>query len=114
MSSDTHLNREVLTTLQEVMEDQFQVLIDTFLADSEERIRLLQRALAAQDSDTVWRQAHSFKGSCNNLGAERLAELCQGMEARGRAGDLDGLEQVLISVQEEFAKLKATLNSFVG
>ncbi len=114
MSSDTHLNREVLTTLQDVMDDQFPVLINTFLSDSEERIRLLQRALAAQDSDTVWRQAHSFKGSCNNLGAERLAELCQGMEDRGRADELDGLEQALVSVQEEFAKLKVTLNSFAG
>ncbi|ROQ19949.1 MULTISPECIES: Hpt domain-containing protein [Marinimicrobium] len=114
MSSETHLNREVLTTLQEVMDDQFPVLINTFLTDSEERIRQLQRALAAQDSDTVWRQAHSFKGSCNNLGAERLADLCQEMESRGRASDIDGLEQQLVSVQEEFAKLKVTLNSFAG
>lgn len=114
MSSDTHLNREVLTTLQDVMDDQFPVLISTFLTDSDDRIRLLQRALAAQDKDTVWRQAHSFKGSCNNLGAERLAELCHHMEVRGRAGELDGLEQVLVSVQEEFVKLKVTLNSFAG
>lgn len=114
MSSDAHLNREVLTTLQEVMDDQFPVLINTFLSDSEERIRLLQRALAARDNDTVWRQAHSFKGSCNNLGAERLAELCQSMEDRGRSAELDGLEQELVSIQEEFAKLKVTLNSFAG
>lgn len=114
MSPDNHLNREVLCTLQEVMEDQFPVLINTFLTDSEERVRHLQKALAARDSDTVRRQAHSFKGSCNNIGAERLASLCQGMEDAGRAGELDGLEQQLVEIQQEFSKLKITLKSFAG
>ncbi|WP_347330246.1 Hpt domain-containing protein [Marinimicrobium locisalis] len=114
MSSNNHLNREVLTTLQEVMDDQFPVLINTFLTDSEERIRHIQKALAARDSDTVRRQAHSFKGSCNNIGAECLASLCEKMEAAGRAGELEGVEQQLVEIQQEFSKLKGTLKSFAG
>lgn len=114
MSSESHLNREVLTTLQDVLDDQFPVLISTFLSDSDERIRLLHRALASRDCDTVWRQAHSFKGSCNNIGAERLAQLCQGMESAGRSEQLDGQEQTLVAIQEEFAKLKISLKSFAG
>lgn len=108
----SHLDREILQTLQEVMEDQFPELINTFLKDSDERIRSLQKALATRDSEAVRRQAHSFKGSCNNLGAVRLANLCQLMENRGREGELDGLEHQLVDIQQEFCQLKSILNTF--
>jgi len=112
MSSQTHLDREVLQTLREVMEDQFPVLINTFIADSDERIRSLQKALATQDSEAVRRQSHSFKGSCHNIGAQCLGDLCQTMEDRGRAGELEGLERHLVDIQQEFSQLKGILNSF--
>lgn len=112
MSSDTHLDREVLQTLQEVMEDQFPTLINTFITDSDERIRSLQKALATRDGEAVRRQSHSFKGSCHNIGAKCLAQLCQEMEDRGREGDLDGLERQLVDIQQEFHQLKTILNSF--
>lgn len=110
-ASAAHLDREILQTLQEVMEGQFPELINTFVNDSEERIRNLQKALATRDQETVRRQAHSFKGSCNNLGAVRLAELCQVMEDGGREGKLDGLEHELVNIQQEFSQLKSILNT---
>lgn len=112
MSTDIHLDREILQTLQEVMEDQFPTLIATFITDSEERIRSLQKALATQDGEAVRRQSHSFKGSCHNIGALRLGDLCQEMEDRGRANDLEGLECLLVDIQQEFSQLKGVLNSF--
>lgn len=112
MSSETHLDREVLQTLQEVMDDQFPVLISTFITDSDSRIRSLQKALATQDGEAVRRQSHSFKGSCHNIGAQRLGDLCQIMEDRGREGDLQGLEHHLVDIQQEFSQLKGILNSF--
>ncbi|MGD8176768.1 Hpt domain-containing protein [Marinimicrobium sp. ARAG 43.8] len=114
MSSDNRLNRDILETLQDVMEDQFPVLIETFLSDSEDRIRQLQRAIASGEADMVRRQAHSFKGSCHNIGAERLGNLCAGMEQRGRDGELDGLEQLLVEIQNEFSRLKPMLKRFSG
>ena len=42
--SDNHLDRDVLNTLQDIMEDEYPVLLDTFVTDSEERLRLLQDA----------------------------------------------------------------------
>lgn len=40
--SNTHLDSAVLATLQDVMESEYPALLDTFLADSEERVRLLR------------------------------------------------------------------------
>ncbi|MDQ2078090.1 Hpt domain-containing protein [Marinimicrobium sp. ABcell2] len=114
MNSENHLDREVLQTLQEIMGDEFPVLITTFINDSDERIRSLQKALATQNSDALQRSAHSFKGSCHNLGAKYLATLCEHMEHRGREGELEGLECHLVDIQQEFSQIKSILRSFTG
>jgi HPt (histidine-containing phosphotransfer) domain-containing protein len=113
MNSVSHLDREVLDTLQDVLEDDFPVLIDTFIKDSSERITCLQRALATADSDGVRRAAHSFKGSCSNLGVLRLAEMCQEVEDKGRLGELAGLECQLVDIQQEFSQVKVLLQALV-
>ena len=64
--ADTHLDRDVLSALQEVMEDGYPELLDTFLADAEERLSLLREA---DDADQVGAAAHSLKGSSSNMGA---------------------------------------------
>ncbi|MCF3992270.1 two-component system sensor histidine kinase HtpB, partial [Pseudomonas aeruginosa] len=43
--SAPHLDDRVLASLQEVMEDEYPVLLDTFVLDSEERLRSLHAAL---------------------------------------------------------------------
>ena len=51
--ADTHLDRDVLSALQEVMEDGYPELLDTFLADSEERLSLLRKS---DDAEQVGRR----------------------------------------------------------
>ena len=75
--TNAHLDSAVLATLQDVMEGEYPALLDTFLTDSEERVRLLRQALHSDQSESLRRAAHSFKGSCSNMGATLLAELCQ-------------------------------------
>ena len=48
--SVTHLDYRVLGGLQEVMEAEYPILLDTFLKDSEQRLVQLHHALAAQAS----------------------------------------------------------------
>lgn len=67
--SDIHLDSSVLVTLQDVMEDEYPVLLDTFLVDSEERLLILHHAEQAADALALRLAAHSFKGSCSNMGA---------------------------------------------
>ena len=88
--ADTHLNRDVLSSLQEVMGDDYPTLLDTFLADSEVRLNQLHET---GDAETLGATAHSFKGSSGHLGAVRLAQLCQRLEALplGQAMALPGV-----------------------
>ena len=62
------------------MEDEYPILLDTFVADSEERLRLLHQARAEGDAQGLRLAAHSFKGSCSNMGAVLLAGLCKELE----------------------------------
>ena len=48
--SDMHVDNHVLNALREVMEDEFALLLDTFLSDSDERLRLLRQAQAQGDA----------------------------------------------------------------
>ncbi len=63
-----HLDTSVLATLQEVMEAEYPVLLDTFLVDSEERLRLLQQACRSGQAENLRQAAHSFKGQLQQHG----------------------------------------------
>ena len=116
MSSAPHLDNAIIQTLQDVMEGEFSLLVDTFVNDSEERIGKLQAILGnGADADQIRRAAHSFKGSSSNIGATRLAELCHDIEAQAREGELRDVPAKLENVKVEFARvvdlLKATTES---
>jgi HPt (histidine-containing phosphotransfer) domain-containing protein len=101
--SNTHLDSAVLATLQDVMESEYPALLDTFLADSEERVRLLRQVYEAEQAETLRRAAHSFKGSCSNMGAVLLAELCQALETAARGEQLALAPALIASIEREFA-----------
>ena len=94
--SEVHLDPVVLAALQEVMEAEYGVLLDTFLADSAGRIERLKQAVQTYDNQALHHIAHSFKGSCGNMGALVLARLCQQLEdavkANNQAAIISGIE----------------------
>lgn len=98
-----HLDSRVLATLQEVMEAEYPVLLETFLVDSEERVRLLQAACLSGEADQLRQAAHSFKGSCSNMGALMLAELCRQVEEAARRGQLADAPELIGCIEREFA-----------
>ena len=100
---DIHLDPDVLSGLQEVMEGEYPKLLDTFLDDSQKRVEALR--MARGDATALGRIAHSFKGSSGNLGAVRLAHLCQLLEAESveAASDLGALVD---QIDREFAVVR--------
>ncbi|MCM2360657.1 MULTISPECIES: Hpt domain-containing protein [unclassified Pseudomonas] len=89
--AEIHMDPDVLSGLQEVMEGDYPKLLETFLDDSRKRVEALRQA--RDDAKALGQIAHSFKGSSGNLGAVRLAQLCQLLEAESveAASDLGGL-----------------------
>ena len=101
--AEIHMDPEVLSGLQEVMESEYPTLLDTFLHDSEERVQALRKA--RDDAKTLGRIAHSFKGSSGNLGALRVATLCERLETESfkSASDLGALVD---QIDREFALVR--------
>jgi HPt (histidine-containing phosphotransfer) domain-containing protein len=101
--ADKHLDPDVLSALREVMEDEYPALVDTFLADSAERLHVLTHAVGAVQ---LLEAAHSFKGSSSNMGAIRLAELCHDLEQRAKEHNLSGIEALVAEIACEFARVR--------
>lgn len=95
-----HVDPDVLDALQEVMEDEYPLLLDTFLSDSQARLSELHEA---RDPLALGHAAHSFKGSSSNMGAVQLAELCRELEERARQSALAGVEDLISRIDHEFA-----------
>lgn len=101
--SDIHVDRKVLRDLQEVMEGGYLNLLETFLEDSENRLRQLYKARSAEELGLA---AHSFKGSSSNMGAIGLAELCRQLEERVKQQSLFGIEDLINQIDREFSAVR--------
>lgn len=97
--SDQQIDGEVLRELRDVMGDQYVALLDTFLDDCEKRMTQLQQA---KDADGLGYAAHSFKGSCSNMGAMGLAELCRQLEERIKVQPLCGIEDLINQIDQAY------------
>lgn len=106
-----HVDVSALQDLKEIMEGEFEMLINTFVADSLAKIEELKTAIANQDADSLRKVAHSLKGSSSNICAGNLSELARQLEFMGKEGKLDGADGILAQLREEFATVKSILSS---
>ncbi|HWV16695.1 MAG TPA: Hpt domain-containing protein [Cellvibrio sp.] len=113
MISDQHLDYDVINTLKDIMEDDFRFLVETYFQDSHSRISTLRNAVAIKDSDGVRRAAHSFKGSCSNLGALHLAGLCAALERDSLQENFAVLGSSIDVVENEFALVQKMLQEIL-
>lgn len=109
MKFDQHLDYDALAALKEIMDEDFLLLIDTFFQDSTTRILTLRTFMNSTDGDAIRRAAHSFKGSCSNLGALHLANLCSALEHKGLLEKFDALDVDINAIEEEFLLVKKML-----
>ena len=129
MNETRHLSYDVLNSLKDIMEDDFVLLIDTFIQDSQSRLQALQELVGGNDSDSlhldsirldsirldsIRRDAHSFKGSCSNLGALRLASFCAVLESKALNKDAADLGVDLADIKEEFFIVRKMMLDFIA
>jgi HPt (histidine-containing phosphotransfer) domain-containing protein len=106
--ADTHIDRAALRVLRDVMEEGYPELLDTFLTDSESRLVDLRKAVDAKVLSEV---AHSFKGSASNMGAVRLAALCQELESEAKNKSPAEIVKLVAQISGEFAEVRPVYES---
>lgn len=109
MSKDIHFDREALTVLEEIMEDEFPLLIRAYITDSDSRISTMNHALSNNDFDELRETAHSFKGTSGNLSANVLAKLCFSLEQQSGEEDFEKMSALVQSVEQEYTVVKSIL-----
>ena len=88
-------------------------LIDTYLDDTPNRLHNMRGALDAGEAEVFVREAHTLKSSSANLGAMRLSQLAQRLEATA-ATEKEILRAELQQCEEEDGPVKAILRKRRG
>jgi CheY-like chemotaxis protein len=86
-------------------------IIDHFLAEAPSRLAELRLALAARHNLDFAFAAHAFKSSCAQLGARRLAKICEDLETRGRRMEWSGTEEIVGHLQSEIEHIEPLLRA---
>ncbi len=107
------LDHAVIESLRELQQagepDLLSELVELFLEDVPLRLTALREATAQGDSSSVAKIAHALKGSCANMGARRVVNLCTGLEKVGKSGDLSHVPEVLCQLEEELVRARDAL-----
>ena len=104
-----HLNASVIEQLKELMADDFCLLIETFIDEGNNKIDLLNKAVADADAELLCSAAHGFKGSALNLSAKQLVVFCDELEIMGKSHSTDGAMDLVDLVKQEFISVKNEL-----
>lgn len=106
-----HLDMEQLNELKEVLEDEFQVLINTYLIDAQLRLKLIEEGLDTKNYEQVRLAAHSLKGASANIGALILAQLCEQLEHDCKVGEYQECHIQLKEITEELLQVEQVLSA---
>ncbi len=83
-------------------------VVATFLRIAPARLAAIRKA-AKGNAAQLEREAHSFLGSCGNIGARRMAELCARLEVLGRSGSTEGAPEIARTLEEELQAVRPQL-----
>lgn len=112
------LDPKVLESLRELQQegetDILAEIMHLFVEDAPSRIEQLRRAAEDGDAGSVGRISHSLRGSSGNMGARRMQELCEQLQAAGASNDLARVRTLIESLEKEYARARSALESEVA
>ena len=85
--------------------------IDLFLKDTESRLSTMSKAFVSGDTETVRREGHALKGSCLELGADRMVRFCEDLSIAAQHDNFDEVGAVIGQLDQEFARLRPVYES---
>jgi len=107
------VNTEVLEQLKDIMEEDFTLLIDTFVSDTQQRLIVMEIAIGQGDGPGLRSNAHSIKGSSSNLGAEAMSASCAKLEKAADLWQPTQLQELLEQLQADFQLLCKLLKNYI-
>lgn len=88
-------------------------MIDLFLTHARDRMDQIREGLSTSQPGTAETGAHTLKSSAGNVGAQRVQRLAQEAEILAEEGNLEGLQTLLPSLEQEFDAACVALKGIV-
>ena len=107
------LDSAIISELQEIMGEDLEMLLSTYIEDTQQKIEELKSQISEKDADNIRRTAHSIKGSSKNVGAMGLADWCQQMESSARDDNLQDVEMQLTNIETSFKEACDAIQSLI-
>jgi signal transduction histidine kinase/DNA-binding response OmpR family regulator len=115
---ESRLNLERLDSLRRLGElagrPLVREIVDTYLAETPQRLERLRSALDRGDGPDLTFVAHSLKGSSDQIGAVRVAALSAEIEQKGRSGELAPVAPLLAELIHEAGRVAPLLEEQKG
>lgn len=83
-----YIDHNVLAELVEIMGDDMQMLVTSYISDTDEKVAILKAMDVVNESEEMYKLAHSIKGSSRNLGLRGFADYCEFIEKQARNSEL--------------------------
>jgi two-component system sensor histidine kinase/response regulator len=84
-------------------------ILGIFVADAANQIELLGQALDQGNAMALCNRAHSLKGACGNIGACKMQETAQLIEAKANEGELQMVAALIRRLPAEFKKFQSEI-----
>lgn len=101
-----HIDERVLDNYRSIQQagkpDIIKRLVGIYLKNSPAVLRNIRKTAENKDSEKLLQAAHSLKSSSANLGANRLAHLCEDVEIMAGEKKIDNALQVVVAIEKEF------------
>ena len=108
---------QVLAKLRELESDMPGLLSDvitTYLRETPGRIDRIIAAVGNGDAKMAEQGAHGLKGSSSAMGALKMAKLCEEIERRSEAGNIEACSPLAAALIEEFYRVNKSLAHELG
>ncbi|MEJ2528613.1 MAG: response regulator [Gammaproteobacteria bacterium] len=104
------IDLSVYAGIRKLMGDAITELLEAYLEDTTEFVRLLREACDSDDYAAMQVPAHSMKSSSANVGAMRLSALAKKLEEQVRAASVVDVEKQVSEIEQEFGRVVRELN----
>lgn len=89
-------------------------IMDDFMSDLPEQLRIARAAAASNEQEVLERQAHAIKGAASNVAAETLRATAYEAEKLARDGRLEEAKKKILELEDIFEKTKFEMQAHLG
>ena len=109
------INQEAIQRLMDIGRQTdpgfLQQVLDMFMNQAPLSMEEIRQHFEKGDFTGMWKAAHKLKGTCLNIGAARLAEVCKEIERKGRNLEIGGLLGLTMQLENDYKSTLKELRS---